>query len=124
MSNLNQVQFEAYPVDHPMGIHSVRAIKSGEEVGSLFWHQRGGKIENIHVYPEHRRQGIATAMFHEANKIAKENNLTAPKHSNMRTEAGDAWSKSIGGDLPKRRFCSICDSPRHTSSECPEKAQA
>ena len=122
MSKLSSVQFSASVIDHPRGIHSIKAKKGDTEVGRLYWHQKGGTIEHIEVYPEHQRQGIATAMFNEANRVAKERNVSAPTHSRKRTEEGEAWAKTVGGDLPKRTFCKVCDSPRHSASQCPEVA--
>ena len=56
------------------------------------------KIRNIFVKPEFQRQGIATALWN----YAVENNLK-PQHSVDRTNEGDAWAKSLGVRLPKRR---------------------
>lgn len=55
-------------------------------------------IHNITVEPEHQRRGLATAMWN----WAQENARPKPRHSEQRTDAGDAWARSVGGRLPRR----------------------
>jgi ribosomal protein S18 acetylase RimI-like enzyme len=73
-------------------------------IAQMSWHHKTGEITGIDVSPPHRRQGIATAMLGEARRIAGETRgVTAPKHSTDRTDAGEAWARSLGERLPKRR---------------------
>jgi hypothetical protein len=78
---------------HPLG---------GRQVGNMVWNARG--IEHVLVDPDSQRQGIATAMWNEGQRLATENQrIPKPRHSPDRTNAGDAWARSVGGPLPRRR---------------------
>jgi GNAT superfamily N-acetyltransferase len=55
------------------------------------------KVRNIFVKKEHQRKGIATAMWNYA-----EANGFKPQHSDDRTDAGEAWARSLGKRLPPR----------------------
>lgn len=86
--------------------HSVVARdQSGAEVGGLVWGRYGtsdipGKIAYIHVEPEHQRNGLATAMYQHA----LDSGITpSPQHSPERSDAGEAWAKHVGGEMPPRR---------------------
>jgi GNAT superfamily N-acetyltransferase len=68
------------------------------EIGRLVWHDSTGEIEKLWVAPEHRRQGIATALWIKAQSLNP-----APQHSAWRTDDGDAWAKSITNELPERQ---------------------
>lgn len=82
------------------GFYVVDAFVEGEpmeenEVGFIIWDGADeGRIEELFVVPEHRRKGLATSLWNEAIKYAKENYLTRPVHSESRTEAGEAWAKT------------------------------
>lgn len=79
-------------------MHKLSETKSG---AAMVWNNRG--IQNIQVPPDHQRRGIGTAMWNEGQRIAEENQkVPAPKHSRDRTDAGDAWARSVGGRLPRR----------------------
>jgi GNAT superfamily N-acetyltransferase len=82
------------------------------EVGRMNWEnansKRPGRVAELWVDPEHRRKGIATAMWNFANKLHAEGTLnSAPVHSEDRTDKGDAFAKSVGGALPARAEGSI-----------------
>ena len=73
-------------------------------IASFSWHHKTGEVRGLFTEKEHQRQGIATSMWHEANRIAGETRgVTAPRHSADRTDAGDAWARSLGGRVPPRR---------------------
>jgi GNAT superfamily N-acetyltransferase len=63
-------------------------------VGKLSIKGTTSKVEGIEVDPDRQRQGIATAMWNFASPLK-------PRHSNDRTNAGNAWAKSVGGPLPR-----------------------
>jgi hypothetical protein len=72
-------------------------------VASLSWHHKTGEIRGVYTEKEHQRQGIASSLHTRANEIASETRgVPAPKHSADRTDAGDAWARSVGGSIPKR----------------------
>jgi hypothetical protein len=80
--------------------HRVRAMRGDEKVGHLSWDRK--QVVNIEV--NEPRQGIGTALWHEGQRLASENRrIPAPKHSAYRTNSGDAWAKSVGGPLPRRK---------------------
>jgi hypothetical protein len=72
------------------------------EVGRMLWNSRS--ILNIDVDPQHARRGVATSMWNEGHRLAEQNaRVPAPKHSPDRTAMGDAWARSVGGQLPRRK---------------------
>jgi GNAT superfamily N-acetyltransferase len=81
--------------------HLLQARRGDEQVGSMMWSNKD--VRQITVAPEHQRQGIATALWHEGHRLAAENRaVPQPKHSADRTDSGDAWARSVGGKLPRR----------------------
>lgn len=56
-------------------------------------------IDRVEVNSDHQRQGLATAMWN----WAQENARPKPRHSNQRTPQGDAWARSVGGTLPRKK---------------------
>ena len=55
------------------------------------------KVRNISVDPEHQRNGVATGMWNYAISQGLK-----PSHSADRTDAGDAWARTVSSRLPKR----------------------
>lgn len=90
--------------------HQIRAIhpESKQEIAHMEWSgdEWSGRIWDIEVSKEHRRQGIATAMYEKAEKLANASGrrITYPEHSESRTPAGDAWAKKVGGYLPDNTY--------------------
>jgi GNAT superfamily N-acetyltransferase len=68
-------------------------------VGVLVVHPKTRRIETVQVAPEFQRQGVATALYDYAGRRLGE----PPKHSSDRSDKGDAWAKSVGGPLPRRK---------------------
>ena len=107
------------------GEHTLIAAPKGQEasesnkVGWLDWDGRSGRIEHIEVKSNHQRQGIATALYREAIRLAKEKDLSIPRHSAVRTTDGDRWANSIGDHVPEIE-CSWCSEEGHSGSECPD----
>ena len=104
---LNDIQFQ---YDNPdfgesKPSHRVQALAgpTGSKVGEMIWNSKG--IRNIGVGEQFQRRGVATAMWGEGQRLASENRkIPQPKHSPERTKAGDAWARSVGGPLPRRRI--------------------
>jgi len=83
--------------------HRVSAMVGDRRVGTMSWSGKLG-VHNVEVDPEYQRQGIATALWQRGHQeAAADPKVPAPKHSADRTEAGDAWARSVGGRLPRRR---------------------
>jgi hypothetical protein len=59
-----------------------------------------GEIDDIKVNHEHRRKGVATAMYNYAVASGIE---PAPEHSPARSIAGDAWARTTSGYVPGLR---------------------
>lgn len=108
---LQPQQFGDYSVEYAghetsggrMGMHRVVAKDgSGAEVGAMTWRTRSrkpGELDHIDVAKDHRRRGLATAMW----TYASESGLKpTPVHSAQRTDDGDAWAKAVGGPRPRR----------------------
>lgn len=85
-----------------IGGHQVTAHADNKPVGVLEW-AGSGHIENVKVFAEHRRKGIATALLNESRRVAQEKGLESPRHSARRSESGDAWARSLGEPLPERK---------------------
>lgn len=102
LSNI-QFAYDQPDLGESKPIHRVRALSQhGGELGSMLWNAQG--IRNVGVAEDQQRRGVATAMWHEGHRLAAENaKIPQPKHSKDRTKAGDAWARSVGGRLPRRR---------------------
>lgn len=77
--------------------HVITAYDATAKVGEMVWIGRTGEVWGIEVTPAYRRQGLATAMWQFAQEAPKK-----PKHSNQRTDDGEAWARSVGGPVPRR----------------------
>jgi len=71
-------------------------------IASMSWHHKTGEIRGVYTAKEHQRQGIASSLYSEGQSLSGQRGVPAPKHSADRTDAGDAWAKSVGGRLPRR----------------------
>lgn len=111
--NLNPVQFSFKPAvsrstDRVRGgqqpDHVVHAWAPGDQhVGTLRWNALEGDVENIEVDPGYRRQGVATGMWKYAQQ---QEGVRSPQHApaDERTDAGNAWAKSVKGPGWRRTF--------------------
>lgn len=104
--NLSHLQFNL-TVDRKAGnYHHLTAThpETGHELGYMEWGGDGaepaGEIGRVFVNKDNRGSGIGAALYHEAlsNKKVK----LKPEHSSRRTDAGDAWARRVGGELPER----------------------
>jgi GNAT superfamily N-acetyltransferase len=61
-----------------------------------------GEVEGLETHPKYRRQGIASELWHAAQQHAETTpGVPTPQHSRLRTRAGTAWAKKVGGDIPQ-----------------------
>jgi hypothetical protein len=91
------LSYEKPDVDIPR--HRITAsTESGYPVAQMTWHPETHAVTGITVDPEDRRKGIATAMWKMGQEVQPK-----PVHSADRTKAGDAWARSVGGRLPRRK---------------------
>jgi GNAT superfamily N-acetyltransferase len=84
--------------EHHITVHT----KDGRPIGSMRWDPDDGEIYHIDVASDHRRKGIATAMWRLGHQLSNEYGIQAPHHSRDRSDQGDAWAKTVGGELPPR----------------------
>lgn len=83
--------------------HEYTAHLNDEQIGHMHL-SPGGDVIDIQVHPDHRRKGVATALWNHAIKMAgtptvlidEIEQMPYPEHSGHRTEAGEAWAKSTG----------------------------
>ena len=109
--NLNNDQHGGYtafykvhktPPENVEDYHYISASDGKRSIGTFKWHPKHGAIMNVTVHHEHQGKGIATAMYHLAQRLSSQYGVPAPEHNTDRTDAGDAWAKKVGGDLPPR----------------------
>lgn len=112
--------------DLECGEHILEAIPKDPNFGDyprVAWIQwdsweGGGRIVHIEVtHDEHRRRGLATALYERAIVVAQEMGLAIPIHHNLRTREGDAWANSTGDIVPLLR-CTSCGEHGHYGSDC------
>lgn len=65
-------------------------------IAMIQWEVEAGDVYRMWVAPERRREGIMTRLWHEAS-------ARGARHSAWRTDDGDAFAQSVGGQLPERR---------------------
>jgi hypothetical protein len=73
-----------------------------KELGSLSFSSKTGRIHSVSTKKEHQGKGIATGLYVQANRTVLPEG-TSLSHSSNRTDQGDAWAKSVGGDIPMRK---------------------
>ena len=82
--------------------NAVKAIdRNGWCAGKLTWAKLTKKITSVYVESANRRRGVATALL----KLAREREPI--RHSNDRSDKGEAWARSLGERLPKRSALTI-----------------
>lgn len=82
---------------------NVTVPESKHDVGHLEWTPKTGEVYVVHVDDAYRRQGLATAMWHTAKAVAADTRgVKPPRHSPQRSDAGDAWARTVGGAVPRR----------------------
>lgn len=78
------------------GFNNVSVREGHKVVGFMLWDGNGdGRIEDLYVNPEYRRQGLATSLYYEAVGYAELNNIANPAQSETRTALGELWSKTM-----------------------------
>lgn len=102
--HLSPMQFESFS-DARGG--AISAMHQGREIGSIDWNtdQDVSRIGSVDVHRDYRRQGIATDLYHRAGEAAGRPLV----HSHERTDAGNAWAHSVGGEIPERTAVVIRD---------------
>ena len=85
--------------DHFLGV-----VRDDELASGMFVHARDdvrfakGEVRTVFTEDRYRCQGLATALWRLAERLGME-----PRHSDNRTDDGDAWARRLGGGVPPRR---------------------
>ena len=84
---LSRVQFKNHstPYEDKIGAHLGK-----QQVGWLDLDKGTGVVNEVYVKEKHQGKGIATGMWQHA----QESGLN-PRHSDTRSESGDAWAQSL-----------------------------
>lgn len=99
----NNADFEGVTFDHTADKYGARitAVHPTQgTVGHMLLHpliSGKRKVRNVEVHTDFQRKGIATGMWN----YAVSQNLN-PRHSADRTDAGDAWARTVSKRLPRR----------------------
>jgi hypothetical protein len=102
----DSVEYQYDPGDRLIP-HRINAKLGNETVGHLEWHGEPedtfNHVQDVHVNPNMRRQGIATGMWKHAHHISTQfDDVASPVHNPYRTTEGDVWAKAVGGHVPTR----------------------
>jgi GNAT superfamily N-acetyltransferase len=80
--------------------HELELHARGQQLGKLSWGQ-DGDISGVEVHHQHRRQGIATALYTRAHELSREHRIEPPGASVFQTGAGHAFRTSFDvGERP------------------------
>lgn len=78
------------------GRHMIEASTGNNKpLGVLTWND--STISKVQVAEKWQHKGMATQMYNKAKEFTPD-----LKHSDNRTDAGDAWAKSTGDPVPER----------------------
>lgn len=109
--------YEKYPDDRVFG--TLAAVTAeGRVVGELlFGLNRGNLVADVRVSPEHRRRGVATAMYDAGEQIAGQRFVPDPDgHTD---DAAAFWKDRLSyieeDSMRKRSRCSRCGRKVHTA---------
>ena len=78
----------------------VNVYKDKKNIGTL--QTSKGEIQHIQTHSDFRRQGVANLMDRMGNFAMGRLGGKPIEHASVRTEAGDAWAKAVGGNIPTR----------------------
>ena len=78
------------------GYHAVAAAHDGQIIGHLTWGPGRTKINRLWVHPQYRRHGVADALYQRSKWVEP-----GLQHHTDRTEAGDAWARSVSDEVPE-----------------------
>ena len=79
--------------------------ETDKPAGLLKWRKAGppGEIHFISVDEQYQRQGLATELLSRGREFAEATRgVPRPKHSPDRTDAGEAWARTLRERLPRR----------------------
>ena len=74
-------------------------------IGELAWNKKTG-VAKIAVHPDFQRQGIGSELWRQATAYSERNGHTPPNAtaSTTRTDAGDAFLKSVDPNAGERKY--------------------
>jgi GNAT superfamily N-acetyltransferase len=96
--HLSGAQFYHFKRGKAPGYNAVVAAdNSGHVMGHMSWGPNDTRVQQLWVQPEQRHQGIATALWQHSQAVEP-----GLQHHTDRTDAGEGWARSAGGDVPAR----------------------
>jgi GNAT superfamily N-acetyltransferase len=104
------------------GQHSGKIDDKWEDLAAgIEWDRRTGEIGLVFVVDAHQRKGIASFLYHMAQKEARSRGNAPLKHSDDISKDGVAWSSALGDGSTKKPRQRISDSIRSTIDDLQEK---
>lgn len=91
-----EYQYSFHPAPDEDSSHIIKASHKGSTIGFIKWYAGHGEVVDLEVRPAHRRKGIATELWNQANALSAANGLIPPVHSSAKTVQGEAWARSLG----------------------------
>ena len=79
-----------------------RREDSGLLVGHLVLTPQPWTVLMVQTHPAYLRQGVASSLYRHASAL-----LGGIEHGWRRSVHGDAWAKSVGGELPENSPCAM-----------------
>lgn len=83
--------------------------KDGKPDAWLAWDVNTGEIKGVYVNTNFRNSGIATSMLEKATKLAEENGIKVPVHSEFLTDEGRAWKAALENKAANAQPATVTD---------------
>lgn len=85
-----------------------------EVFGRYYSAKARGRIKMIQVWEQYQRKGLATMLWEEAQRRWPDLKI---RHSEDRTVDGDAWARSVGGPIPRRKMAALARTMYHLTDK-------
>ena len=105
--------FVYVPPGHPLNPHGTHALAvhvGDQYMGNMRWSD-SGRVDWVGIDPNQHRRGHGKALWEAGQKLADTDpGVPRPVHSESQSDAGEAWSKKVGGEQlpaaprPKLKF--------------------
>ena len=96
----HRIEYHPYLTRQHPHLYVLSDKQSGKYLSNMVLNEHG-EVSAVETHPEHRRQGLAKKLWQVAQENT-ESGAPAPRHSRMRTAAGEKWAKGVGGEVPPR----------------------
>ena len=96
------------------GVGGEKRLPGGDVVGVIKWNEDTQGIQHIEVAPEYQRQGVATQLFNEANKISP-----VRSDNGEYSHEGWAWANSMNRQASVHKSdCAVHNGPALPVGSC------